>query len=1581
MVGVARIRRTKKEIEEDKKIEEVRKRALIGKTKEEIKAYDKEYKKKERYRKASRTRARNRMKKEKEYEVENKEIERLEKLAEEEKKIEAREKKLLDQRKKFVELTLKQGEEFTKSIIDFYVDHVVSKVEKYYNFINRAKLSDLLNANSDFIENPIDFAQLHGFSVNIKQGKYDRHKFISRVPNVKSDFVGISLDLEKVDFMTIGADFFTKFVGHLKKLKSANNYFLTQNDRNSLNPSEQAEAILHIIFGEPVFDGEGNPVSESDRISFKNQEYYTEKVRRGLCRNFIDKITYSRCNSDSSDFGSTVASLKLTLNGDVDIIRLLCYTDGATTTVEEFKNVLKQYITGYVAGVDITNSDGETIPATEHVYGKKLELSPFIINHAVYKKIIQKQIQDQLNNSGEFLKDKIKDLSSYTGLNAVVSYEGSKKLKRRKNAGFFPYRNISNIDLKMYGIYNNLEEVRENSSTNCFYYACEQEKLNPIGRAELDALSILLAGKLNLKITELPEVAKCIERFINLRCWSTVDESKKSDDQGLPQMSKKGKTYGDRNYKPLSVLLCDGHYMNNESLPFNSFYLENSDIIENVIEGLEKDEPDFEGELAKCLFWFLRKQKKNHDCDLHTIKYRLRPTKDKMKDGSYKLRVKLEQKSTSTNLITVLKALKTKGLLVPINSHEIYETIRHDDKRLSKEFENLEYTENNTRAISSFLPIKLQDKQLKKRLKEIGSEIKSKFDVNVSDLTNLEAYAGISNEESVEIFCNNEKKDWTTYIDVQKTLIGGSKNHAGTNLVESLKKFDSKIFKKLLTEYLFVKQNKIKTGELVKKYSRNVEFKHIYVADFESDPTVVPHKPYLCILNELKDELGVTEKIFLDEDYADKPDPILSLVTALVNSMENHGLCYFHNLRYDASFILNKLYGSANIVEKSGSMMRIKYFIPTSDGEGKHITFADSCCLIPQKLAEFPDMFNLEAGLHKEMMPYTLYTEVNRAKRFVSVVDFVACYLKEYKQRKYLEPNTEKTTLKENKKKNQIMNSLVNSGALYGTEVNIIDYAIYYCRFDVKILRLGLLKFNENITKIINDKNIVGTEPPVEVWKYYSLASISYDFCRRAGCFDGCFELSGKPQAFIMKCIAGGRVMCANNERINHKAENVDKTPDDLDNSSLYPPQLLLFDKLNDLDVNALYPYAQRLMNGIPKGTPKILSKEQCLKLSQDANALGFDDYFVQIKVTEITAKLTPKSNGDARTYRFPMLSHCEKGIKTYIDLPTESTFQCKRSLLDLIEFYDIKYEVINGYYFDEGFNSKIGEVTNILYDQRKLCKAYEKLNGLKAMMSECYKLIMSSSYGKSVLKPIKTNSQMLDRGEQDSKMNDYLYRNFQIVNEIRTCVDSRKMFVKTAKPIVNHFNLPQFGVNVYAWSKRHMNCLMCLADQLSIKIFYQDTDSMILEDRDIAKLTAAFESKYGDTLLRHAGGKLIGKELGQLSADFDPLVKDGKSPLSVWFIALGKKMYIHKLEDEDGNTGYHVRMKGVCKSAIDYYTAKNNIDIMDMFKKIHDGETTTFNLLEGGVRFVKGPMFSISTRTSFPRKVKATADVQSGLF
>ena len=61
----------------------------------------------------------------------------------------------------------------------------------------------------------------------------------------------------------------------------------------------------------------------------------------------------------------------------------------------------------------------------------------------------------------------------------------------------------------------------------------------------------------------------------------------------------------------------------------------------------------------------------------------------------------------------------------------------------------------------------------------------------------------------------------------------------------------------------------------------------------------------------------------------------------------------------------------------------------------------------------------------------------------------------------------------------------------------------------------------------------------------------------------------------------------------------------------------------------------------------------------------------------------------------------------------------------------------------------------------------------------------------------------------------------------------------------MSQYNYCHCGVEILSMSKRIMNEVMCLAEDVDLKIFYQDTDSMHMNYDEVPILTKEFQRKY----------------------------------------------------------------------------------------------------------------------------------------
>jgi len=474
-------------------------------------------------------------------------------------------------------------------------------------------------------------------------------------------------------------------------------------------------------------------------------------------------------------------------------------------------------------------------------------------------------------------------------------------------------------------------------------------------------------------------------------------------------------------------------------------------------------------------------------------------------------------------------------------------------------------------------------------------------------------------------------------------------------------------------------------------------------------------------------------------------------------------------------------------------------------------------------------------------------------------------------------------------------------------EFDHLEYTKIYCIQDVNVLRKGYEIFRTWIKEI--------TE--LDINQYCTLASISYDYLLKEDCFKNCYYLSGIPQLFIQNFIIGGRCMTKDNEKQNVKMD------------------------LNDFDACSLYPSAMKRMTGFLKGTPKVIPDDM-----SEEEIMNMDSYFVEVNVTKINKKL-----------HFPLLSFVnDEGVRMFSN-ETGTYYLDKTELEDAITYQNIEYEIKRGYYFNEGHNDKINKVIEYLYNKRV------EMKNKKNPIQEVYKQIMNSCYGKTCLKPIDEETIIIN----SDKINNFFdnnYKNTVLYEQL----GKNKTIVKMHKPINKHFNACHIGCEILSTSKRIMNEVMTLAENLNIDIFYQDTDSIHIDNNKIDLLSKEFKQKYNRDL--------IGKGMGQFHCDFDDKkFKSEKSLKSVESLLLSKKMYIDKIEMTRDNKiyyDYHFRMKGIPNDLIDFQANKMNISIFELYEKLYNGDLIEFNLLETPKRvfFETSFNFEITNTKTFTRAV-----------
>ena len=770
---------------------------------------------------------------------------------------------------------------------------------------------------------------------------------------------------------------------------------------------------------------------------------------------------------------------------------------------------------------------------------------------------------------------------------------------------------------------------------------------------------------------------------------------------------------------------------------------------------------------------------------------------------------------------------------------------------------------------------------------EHAQELKKKFpDLPQQKLQLIMSNNKFSNEGTLPMAIFRKMFDLNLFREIKSCEL----NILNTTEYDNLNDYDTLEYNENLCTKL-IDSNDDKKKE--KKWTR------IYYSDFETDVTVSPHQPYLnCTV--YRDGPNIHKISFTGENIGQQ----------LLDYLCKGSLTYFHNLKYDSCFFINTPGWHTEITERSGTVLQIimiKYKIEKGHRIiSKQLVFRNSYSIIPSALRNFASMFNL--NVHKEVMAYKIYTRENIERKVLPISDFFNQYRIENEDR------LSKEELISDAK--QILENAKEAGAYDNGNIDIMKYAIYYCRKDCIVLMKGLEKFDMDLKQVFNETHT----KMMDVNNFISISSIGYYFAHMFGCFDGCYMLSGKPQNFIQRCVSGGRTMTANNEKQYVEG------------------------KIQDFDAVSLYPSAMYVMPGVPKGVPQVIPDG-----TTHEELMNYDTFFIEINIRKIQCKSeTP--------YKFGQVFRRNSvGSKVFDNNPVEHFYIDKVGLMDLIEFYDIEYDLIRGYYFDKGFNTKINQFIEGLFNLRLRYK--KEKNPLQSTI----KLLLNSIYGKSILKAMKTETKSVPRDQ----LFKYIWRNYNFITEVVDEPTIEKCYVKRLKPIIDHFNLPQFGASVLSWSKHLMNRVMASAEQHGVPIFYQDTDSMHIFEKDVPKIADIFKFNYHSDL--------IGEKMCQFHNDFDGFPGAIGKIHSRKLIALGKKSYLDILVDEKGNEGYHIRLKGIPHQVILNKCKRMDITVEELYERLYRGESFTFDLLDGTNAFRKTKSFQQTNLPKFNRCVKFT--------
>lgn len=693
---------------------------------------------------------------------------------------------------------------------------------------------------------------------------------------------------------------------------------------------------------------------------------------------------------------------------------------------------------------------------------------------------------------------------------------------------------------------------------------------------------------------------------------------------------------------------------------------------------------------------------------------------------------------------------------------------------------------------------------------------------------------------------------------------------------------------------------------------------HAEFFDFETTTDGVKHRPYLA---RVAGESKVFTNPYTNRKGYDKMIGYEMLKHLAVKHEGENLLLFAHNAGYDIKFLFDFIMWE-KVIQRGTSLLRGYGKFYYEKGKYVMVSIQDTKAYLVCQLKDFSDMFKLE--VRKEIIPYGMYNQKTMSSQEVWEKGMTPAKVKKYCRKEKVDFDG-------------FMSNCHEWGCVKEDgRIDIIEYSSRYCDLDCEVLKHGWETFQKWILEITN----------LDVNDYVSISSMVDKYFKNEGVYDGVYELSSYVREFQQRSMVGGRTMCRENKKYH--------LPDV---------------RLADFDAVSLYPSAMQRLSGYLKGKPKVLKNCTYDFLK------SVDGYFVEIKVTKVAKRLS-----------FPLLSRkTEQGIRDFTnDMQGEIINVDRYMLEDCIKFHGLEFEIIRGYYYDEGRNHTLKTVIEYLFNERVKAKA------AKNPIQVVYKLMMNAAYGKTLMKPFDTDTKFLSF--ECAKI--FIERNYNKINSIdilgtatweemeraTTSKDPKerrvlhtKLKIKTAEPIADHFNLAACGCEVLSMSKRIMNEVMCLAEEMELKIYYQDTDSMHIEADAVEVLAKQYKIDY-------KGRELIGKGMGQFHSDFDSKVLKGEI-YACESVFLGKKCYIDKLTDgvtthPDGSLvyEYHTRMKGMNALGIQHRADEDfDGDLMAVYKSLYDGNTLAFDLCGGGQRptFDHQSNGTISSKREFVRNIR----------
>lgn len=599
-------------------------------------------------------------------------------------------------------------------------------------------------------------------------------------------------------------------------------------------------------------------------------------------------------------------------------------------------------------------------------------------------------------------------------------------------------------------------------------------------------------------------------------------------------------------------------------------------------------------------------------------------------------------------------------------------------------------------------------------------------------------------------------------------------------------------------------------------------------------------------------------------------------------------IIYFHNVKYDFSVMLKELIKfNAHIISvvKRGSQI-YSISIKVNNLE---IELRDSYKLLPKSLADISRDFKLSKSKAKGV-----------SFKFPYVKTGLMCDISEYED--YLDEE-DKLEFRKNISDPEIRKQIT----IRGNRFSPGSYLLFYLTYDVLVLEEALLKLRAEMLDKLN------TDP----FQKLTVSGIAYKLLKDERGLEGVYSLRTGSLRFCKKAAPGGRSICNN----KYKGQIIERPLMTIDGVALYPSAM------NELCEEY----------GLPRGRAKripepTLDEEYNIPLDTMLEPLINPDekeycrlsyYIVRIIITFMEVREIPiiqikDKNG---TTQYVNSINPGDSVEVVVD---------KYTLEDYIWYHKIKYRFAEGLYWNKGYNKVIG---NLMV---RWCNERSRVRYDNPALGEIYKLLMNSTYGRLMMNVPEYDERVLRKGgynkvkldlvnpetgeeiirydwEPDKKLNKYIARNGERIHSLEI-LDNGYFISKVYANTFANFNNVHCAAGILSMSKRAMNRLFDICEEINAPIYTTDTDSICTHKEKIPEIADVYRIKYGK--------ELEGKALGQFHPDLE--LKDKRVAESTRSIFIGRKMYcmqLQSLEKDESQRGheYKIRSKGIQGKAIEY--------------------------------------------------------------